>query len=108
MERKMKLKSMTPEMFKDLFKPNPDLRKKLEVIYNNASCTGCPSEWFFPEPYKGKIPKDSPVWLGLECCSRCKVRQECYDFAAEQHCLGVWGGVLFGWSGPTKARIKVP
>jgi len=102
----MKLKSMTPEMFRDLFKPNPDLRKELEVIYSGASCTGCPSEWFFPGPYKGRLGKDSPVWFGLEICGSCKVRQECYNFAETHRCVGVWGGVLFGDVGPTKMRVK--
>jgi len=101
----MKIK-LDSERFKEFLNPTRDLRRQLKVIYDGAACTNCPSDWFFPEMTKGKIPKDSPVWLGLECCSRCAVRQECYDFASEQKCLGVWGGVLFGWAGPTKARAE--
>lgn len=100
------LKTLVPQTLKDLFKPNPDLRKELDVIYKGANCTGCPSEWFFPEPYKGRVPKDSPIWLGLETCSECKVIQECYNFAKTNHCVGVWGGVLFGNEGPTRMRIR--
>lgn len=103
----MKIKFDTKTL-KELLNPTPDLRKELNVIYKKAACTGCPSEYFFPGPYKGRIAKNSPVWHGLKICSSCQVKQECYNFAAKHKCIGVWGGVLFGTEGPTKMKSENP
>ncbi|NNE48241.1 MAG: WhiB family transcriptional regulator [Rhodothermales bacterium] len=56
----------------------------------DAQCRkeGVPTERFFP--WRGESQT-----AAKECCSRCPVRQECYDFAVENDERGIFGGVLF-------------
>ena len=81
-----------------------DMEKELGVIYAKVNCKNCPSEWFFPESTKGKLPvvPGSNLHSGFATCNECAVKQECFNFADAYDCLGVWGGRLFTYAGLSK------
>lgn len=52
-----------------------------------AACKGEPIHIFYPP--SGRRPT-----IALQVCQRCEVRQECLDYAIENHQhWGVWGGM---------------
>ena len=86
---------------------NEQMTEELKVIYADANCTNCPSEWFFPAITKGKIPSGpgTNVYNAKQICGECKVQKECYNFAYKHHCIGVWGGVVFGSHRKPRKRV---
>ena len=94
----MRQKSEKEKLFSE------QMTKDLKVIYANANCTNCPSEWFFPENVRGKMPiyQGSNLHCAFATCNGCKVKTECFNFAKENSCIGVWGGRLFTFAGISK------
>lgn len=84
-----------------------EMYNELKPIHANANCKNCPSDWFFPAVTKGRIPTGpgTNIYNAKQICSKCKVKEECYDFAYKHRCLGIWGGVLFGSYRRPKKRI---
>lgn len=80
---------------------NEQATKDLKTIYANANCTNCPSDWFFPKNTRGRIriSEGSNLHCAFATCNGCKVKTECFNFAKENSCVGVWGGRLFTFSG---------
>ena len=78
-----------------------DMEKELAIIYANANCKNCPSEWFFPESTRGKLPvvPGSNLHSGFATCNECVVKTECFNLANAHDCLGIWGGRLFTYAG---------
>ena len=61
-----------------------------------AACNNYPDEWFVP---------DGQGWRetnALAVCADCPVIDDCYDFAIEYDCIGVWGGTVF----PAAAKLR--
>jgi hypothetical protein len=83
---------------------NEQITKELKVIYADANCTNCPSEWFFPENKKGGVSAapGSNLHCAFLTCNECKVKTECFNFARTYDCVGVWGGRLFTFAGISK------
>lgn len=81
-----------------------EMSQNLKVIYANANCTNCPTEWFFPENVRGKMPiyPGSNLHCAFSVCNECKVKTECFNFAKANSCIGVWGGRLFTFAGISK------
>jgi hypothetical protein len=88
---------------------NEKISKELNPIYKYANCTNCPSDWFFPPDGKGgriSISPGSNLYNAFKTCNECKVKQECFNFAKEYDCVGVWGGRLFTHRKISKIKLK--
>lgn len=92
-------------MLEKLFEnKNKNMTADLKIIYNNANCTNQPPEWFFPQEGKGGLSckPGTPLHNAFTLCNACKIKQECFNFAKNYKCVGVWGGRLFTYNGISK------
>ena len=57
------------------------------------------------------LPSGANATEGRKCCTSCTVRQECYDYALANKCIGLWGGVMFTVNstpaGPAAAPVEL-
>ncbi len=53
--------------------------------YDEAACTGVETDAFFPEVGGTKA-------ITREFCDECPVREECLQYALDNHMHGIWGG----------------
>jgi hypothetical protein len=63
---------------------------------------------FFQPSQQGKDSYRGPgtnIYNAKQICGECRVQKECYNFAYKHHCLGVWGGVVFGSERKPRKRI---
>ncbi len=86
-----------------------DMVDELGIIYRNANCDGCPTEWFFPPIGKGQMIFKPGTLLhsALSTCADCVVMEECYAFAKKHKCTGVWGGAYFNTLGKPNKRVSI-
>lgn len=57
---------------------------------NPINCDGIPVDAFFPEwQTEGAIPQ---TFLAKKVCGNCLAREECLEYALNNHVLGIWGG----------------
>jgi hypothetical protein len=56
---------------------------------DDAACRERPDVDFFPGPGQPSAPAKA-------VCASCLVRRECFDYARQNHEVGVWGGQVFG------------
>lgn len=88
---------------------NENISKELNPIYLHANCKDCPSDWFFPPESKGRlsVKPGSNLYNAFATCNDCKVKTECFNFAKEHSCVGVWGGTLFTYAGISKTKVEI-
>ena len=62
---------------------------------SRASCTGEPTETFYP-PKLGINERDYDTRRALELCQQCEVVDECRQYAIDNVEVGIWGGTTEG------------
>ena len=93
---------------KDKLLRDENIKKELDHLHKYANCINCPSNWFFPPNKKGgiSVAPGSDLFNAFSICNECSVKQECFNFARNHECVGVWGGKLFTFNGISRAKIK--
>lgn len=54
-----------------------------------AACKDYPTRWWFPSVGQWDKPETA---LALQICDRCKVSEECAEYATEMDAAGIWAG----------------
>ena len=86
-----------------------EIVNELHPIYKYAKFVDCPSDWFFPPDKRGgrhNARPGSDLFNAFSTCNECKVKEECFNFAKKQGCVGVWGGKLFTHRKISKVKIE--
>lgn len=64
---------------------------------DGGACKGKPTDWWFPEFFKGQTTAERAMVLHLmanakRICEECPVRVKCLDYGLQHEPWGIWGG----------------